>query len=86
MIDGAGAILLMSEEKARSLGYQPLGFIRSYAYAALDPGEQLHRHDLAVRRHLAEVEPEGLVPALERAMVESRRAAYDSLRELAPAS
>jgi acetyl-CoA acyltransferase len=41
LTDGAGAILLMSEEKARSLGYQPLGFIRSYAYAALDPGEQL---------------------------------------------
>src|SRR5687768_15186268 len=41
LTDGAGALLLMSEEKARSLGYQPLGFIRSYAYAALDPGEQL---------------------------------------------
>ena len=41
LTDGAGAILLMSEERARSLGYQPLGFIRSYAYAALDPGEQL---------------------------------------------
>src|SRR4026209_2238496 len=31
----------MSEEKANSMGYRPLGFIRSYAYAALDPGEQL---------------------------------------------
>ena len=31
----------MSEEKAKSLGYEPLGYIRSYAYAALDPGEQL---------------------------------------------
>ena len=41
LTDGAGAVLLMSEEKARSLGYDPLGFIRSYAYAALDPGEQL---------------------------------------------
>ena len=41
LTDGAGALLLMSEEKARALGYQPLGFIRSYAYAALDPGEQL---------------------------------------------
>jgi acetyl-CoA acyltransferase len=39
--DGAAAVLLMSEEKARSLGYTPIGFIRSYAYAALDPGEQL---------------------------------------------
>ena len=34
-------MLLMSEERARALGYSPLGFIRSYAYAALDPGEQL---------------------------------------------
>jgi acetyl-CoA acyltransferase len=41
LTDGAAAVLLMSEEKARALGYAPLGFIRSYAYAALDPGEQL---------------------------------------------
>ena len=31
----------MSEEKAKSLGLEPLGYIRSYAYAALDPGTQL---------------------------------------------
>ena len=41
LTDGAGALLLMSEDKARSMGREPLGFIRSYAYAALDPGEQL---------------------------------------------
>lgn len=41
LTDGAACVLLMSEEKARSLGYEPLGYIRSYAYAALDPGEQL---------------------------------------------
>jgi acetyl-CoA acyltransferase len=41
LTDGGACILLMSEEKARALGYPPLGFIRSYAYAALDPGEQL---------------------------------------------
>ncbi|HEX7122479.1 MAG TPA: acetyl-CoA C-acyltransferase FadI [Gemmatimonadaceae bacterium] len=41
LTDGAAAVLLMSEDRARALGYQPLGFIRSYAYAALDPGEQL---------------------------------------------
>ena len=39
--DGATAVLLMSEDKARSLGYRPLGYIRSYAYASLDPGSQL---------------------------------------------
>ncbi len=41
LTDGGACVLLMSEEKARALGYPPLGFIRSYAYAALDPGEQL---------------------------------------------
>src|SRR5919204_5753589 len=41
LTDGAAAVLLMSGEKARALGYRPLGYIRSYAYAALDPGEQL---------------------------------------------
>src|SRR3954468_5408097 len=41
LTDGASAVLLMSEERARSLGYAPLGFIRSYSYSALDPGEQL---------------------------------------------
>jgi acetyl-CoA acyltransferase len=41
LTDGASAVLLMSEERARELGYTPLGFIRSYAYAALEPGDQL---------------------------------------------
>jgi acetyl-CoA acyltransferase len=41
LTDGASAVLLMSEERAETLGYRPLAFVRSYAYAALDPGEQL---------------------------------------------
>jgi acetyl-CoA acyltransferase len=41
LTDGASAVLLMGEAHAKSLGYEPLAFIRSYAYAALDPGEQL---------------------------------------------
>src|SRR3954465_10827912 len=41
LTDGSACVLLMSEERARSLGYPALGIIRSYAYAALDPGEQL---------------------------------------------
>ena len=41
LTDGASAVLLMSEERARDLGYTPMAFIRSYSYAALDPGEQL---------------------------------------------
>ena len=41
LTDGASAVLLMSEERAKALGYTPLAYIRSYSYAALDPGEQL---------------------------------------------
>jgi acetyl-CoA acyltransferase len=39
--DGASAVLLMSEDKARALGFCPLGFIRSFAFAGLDPNDQL---------------------------------------------
>jgi acetyl-CoA C-acetyltransferase len=35
--DGAAALVLMSEEKAQSLGLKPLAFIRSYADAAQEP-------------------------------------------------
>ncbi len=41
LTDGGAAVLLMSEERAKALGHVPLAYIRSYAYAALDPGEQL---------------------------------------------
>ncbi|HEX6791901.1 MAG TPA: acetyl-CoA C-acyltransferase FadI [Candidatus Krumholzibacteria bacterium] len=41
LTDGAAAVLLMSEEKAKAMGVVPMAYIRSYAYAALDPGEQL---------------------------------------------
>ena len=41
LTDGGAAVLLMSEERAKAMGYDPIGYIRSYAYAALDPGEQL---------------------------------------------
>jgi len=41
LTDGGSAVLLMSEERAKSLGYEPMAYIRSYSYAALDPGEQL---------------------------------------------
>jgi acetyl-CoA C-acetyltransferase len=35
--DGAGAVVLMSEEKANALGLTPLAFIRSYADAEQEP-------------------------------------------------
>ncbi|HEX2091811.1 MAG TPA: acetyl-CoA C-acyltransferase FadI [Longimicrobiaceae bacterium] len=41
LTDGASAVLLMSEERAKALGYPPLGYIRSYAYASLSPADQL---------------------------------------------
>jgi acetyl-CoA acyltransferase len=41
LTDGGSALLLMSEEKARSLGLTPLGYIRSYSFSAVNPGDQL---------------------------------------------
>jgi acetyl-CoA acyltransferase len=41
LTDGAAAVVLMAEEKAKALGLEALAYVRSYAYAALDPGEQL---------------------------------------------
>jgi acetyl-CoA acyltransferase len=41
LTDGAAAVIVMAEEKARALGLTPLGYIRSSAYAALDPRDQL---------------------------------------------
>jgi acetyl-CoA acyltransferase len=41
LTDGASAVLLMSEDKAKAAGLKPIGFIRSYAYAATDPNDQL---------------------------------------------
>jgi acetyl-CoA acyltransferase len=41
LTDGAAMVLLMSDEKARALGYRPLAYLRSYAVAAVDPAWQL---------------------------------------------
>lgn len=41
LTDGAAAVLLMEEEKARALGYTPLAAIRSFAYVGVDPADQL---------------------------------------------
>ncbi len=35
--DGAAAVVLMSESQARDMGLAPLGYVRAYAYAGLDP-------------------------------------------------
>ncbi len=41
LTDGAAAVLLMSEEKAKSLGLEPLAALRSWAYVGVDPTDQL---------------------------------------------
>lgn len=41
LTDGAGAVLIMSEEKAKALGYTPRAAIRSWDYCAVDPRDQL---------------------------------------------
>ncbi len=41
LTDGAAAIVLMRKDKAHELGLEPLGTIRSYAFASVDPLEQL---------------------------------------------
>ncbi len=35
--DGAAAVILMTEEKAKAMGLEPLGYIRGYAFAGVDP-------------------------------------------------
>jgi acetyl-CoA C-acetyltransferase/acetyl-CoA acyltransferase len=37
LTDGAVALLVMSEDKARALGREPLGFLRGYDYVGVDP-------------------------------------------------
>lgn len=41
LTDGAAAVLLMSEERARSLGYKPLAAFKSWSYVGVDPADQL---------------------------------------------
>jgi acetyl-CoA acyltransferase len=41
LTDGAAAVLVMSESKAKALGYKPLAAIRSWAYVGVDPADQL---------------------------------------------
>jgi acetyl-CoA acyltransferase len=41
LTDGAAAVVLASEARARAWGREPLAKIRSYAYAAVDPADQL---------------------------------------------
>ncbi len=41
LTDGAASVLLMSEDKAKSLGIEPKALVKSYAYTAVDPADEL---------------------------------------------
>lgn len=41
LTDGASAVLMMTESKAKALGYKPLGYLKSYAFAAIDVWEDM---------------------------------------------
>ncbi len=41
LTDGASAVMLMSEDKARAEGFEVLAYVRSYAYSGIDPKGQL---------------------------------------------
>ncbi|HAU69008.1 MAG TPA: acetyl-CoA C-acyltransferase FadI [Gammaproteobacteria bacterium] len=41
LTDGASAVILMSEAKAKAEGHTPLGYIKSFAFAAIDPNWQM---------------------------------------------
>ncbi len=41
LTDGASALVLINAEKARAEGLEPLGYVRSWAWTALDPESQL---------------------------------------------
>ena len=36
LTDGAAAVILMTESRAKELGITPLGYLRSYAFTAID--------------------------------------------------
>lgn len=41
LTDGASAVLIMTEEKAKALGYKCKAYLRDYAYVSQDPKDQL---------------------------------------------
>ena len=85
LTDGASALLLMREDKAKAAGFDVLGFIRSYAFAALDPAGQLlmgpsYATPIALDRAGAKVSDLDLIDMHEAfaAQVLSNTQAFDS--------
>ncbi len=48
LTDGASAVILMNGEKALAEGITPMGYVRSWAWTALDPAAQLLQNCLRV--------------------------------------
>lgn len=49
LTDGASVSLLMSEKKAKELGYKPMAYLRDWSFRACDPFEELLLVRLSVR-------------------------------------
>ncbi|SHI08864.1 acetyl-CoA C-acyltransferase FadI [Ferrimonas marina] len=41
LTDGASALLMMPESRAKAMGYDPIGYLRSYAFTAIDVWEDM---------------------------------------------
>jgi acetyl-CoA acyltransferase len=41
LTDGASAVLMMSESKAKELGHTPIGYLKSYSFVGIDPNWQM---------------------------------------------
>lgn len=41
LTDGASAVIMMTESKAKALGYKPIGYLKSYAFAGIDVWEDM---------------------------------------------
>lgn len=84
LTDGAAMILLMSREKALSLGYKPLAKIRSYGFAGLEPERMglgpVYSTPVALKRAGLTMKDIGLVELNEAfaAQVLSCQRAFDS--------
>jgi acetyl-CoA acyltransferase len=82
--DGAAMCLLMSREKAQSLGYKPLAKIRSYGFAGLEPERMglgpVYSTPVALKRAGLELKDMGLVELNEAfaAQVLACQKAFDS--------
>lgn len=82
--DGAAMVLLMSREKAESLGYKPLAKIRSYGFAGLEPERMglgpVYSTPVALKRAGLTMKDIGLVELNEAfaAQVMSCQKAFDS--------